>query len=161
MSLVGPNAVGWVSTELHLSLSQSPQSAREVLLGVDDSIGPAVPTDVGDRVATWLQLDEHEQLSRPFAALSQGEQKLVLLASAIAKRPKLLILDEPMQGLDLSNRRRVLGLVERICRATDTSLIYVTHHFDELIPSLTHALHLQEGRSIFNGTVSAYDPNEM
>ena len=71
-------------------------------------------------------------------------------------------------GLDLSNRRLVLGIMERICQATrftnnsrNMSLIYVTHHFDELIPSISHVLHLKDGRSVYNGQyTNSYDPNK-
>jgi ABC-type molybdenum transport system ATPase subunit/photorepair protein PhrA len=149
------DSVGWVSTERHLSLSASRQTAREILLGTNSSVKATL-----DAVAKWLGLDEH-QLSRHFAELSQGEQKLVLIGSAIAKRPKLLIIDEPLQGLDLFHRRRVLGLVESICRSTDVSLIYVTHHFEELIPSITRVLHLNEGKSVYNGEIEPYDPEAV
>jgi ABC-type molybdenum transport system ATPase subunit/photorepair protein PhrA len=111
-------------------------------------------------VAKWLGLHE-QHLSRPFAELSQGEQKLVLIGSAIAKLPKLLIIDEPLQGLDLFHRRRVLGLIESICRSTDVSLIYVTHHLEELIPSVSHVLHLDEGKSVYNGEIEPYDPGAV
>ena len=149
------DSVGWVSTERHLSLSASRQTAREILLGCDSS-GKATL----DTVVKWLGLHEQD-LSRPFAELSQGEQKLVLIGSAISKLPKLLIIDEPLQGLDLFHRRRVLGLVERICRSTDVVLIYVTHHLEELIPSVTHVLHLNEGKSSYNGEIELYDPEAL
>jgi molybdate transport system ATP-binding protein len=152
------DSVGWVSTERHLSLSASRQTAREILLG-NDSLEKAT-LDTGDAVAMWLGLGRHI-LSRPFCQLSQGEQKLVLIGSAIAKLPKLLIIDEPLQGLDLFHRRRVLGIVERICRSTDVSLIYVTHHLEEIIPSVTHVLHLKEGKSVYKGEIEAYDPDSV
>jgi ABC-type molybdenum transport system ATPase subunit/photorepair protein PhrA len=156
-----------------MSLARSATLARDVLLDrptnneenenrhIRQDQGDIVDENVGDTVARqWLQLRD-DQLSRPFYELSQGEQKLVLIASAIAKLPELLIIDEPLQGLDLRNRRLVLGLVERLCRATDVSLIYVTHHLEELVPSISHVLHLQKGRSIFNDVVTAYKPNEF
>ena len=167
-----PSQVGWVSTERHMSVARSEILARDVLLGrptndeknENSRIQEAqavVDEKVGETVALqWLQL-RHDQLSRPFYELSQGEQKMVLIASAIAKLPKLLIIDEPLQGLDLRNRRLVLGLVERVCRATDVSLIYVTHHFEELVPSISHVLHLQKGRSVFNDVITAYNPIEF
>ena len=92
-------------------------------------------------------------LARPFSTLSQGEQKLLLVASAIAQRPSLLILDEPCQGLDLWNRARLLGLMEKICNVTDMSLLYVTHHEDELIPSIGHRLCLDDGRVTYCGVM--------
>ncbi|KAL7530317.1 hypothetical protein ACHAXR_004502, partial [Thalassiosira sp. AJA248-18] len=91
-------------------------------------------------------ITNHSFLSRQFYTLSQGEQKLLLVASAIAQRPYLLVLDEPCQGLDLWNRGHLLGLVERICRMTDMSLLYVTHHEEELIPSIGHCLCLDDGK---------------
>ena len=53
----------------------------------------------------------------------------------MVKSPELLILDEPCQGLDRSNRERVLALMEGIGKGTETDLIYVTHHEEELIPA--------------------------
>ena len=79
--------------------------------------------------AGWLGLLDSDNSNyffrRPFLTLSQGEQKLLLLSSAIAQRPLLLVLDGPCQGLDLWNRMRLLGLVERICRITDMNFLYV------------------------------------
>ena len=86
---------------------------------------------------------------------------MVLVARAIAGRPSLLIVDEPMQGLDSHNRRRVLGLIELICRATDVSLVYITHHMEELLPCVTHVLHLREGRDVFQGELAGYEPESI
>jgi len=116
--------------------------------------------------AGWLGLFDHVQhnndvtittnnhppfLSRQFSTLSQGQQKILLVASAIAQRPSLLVLDEPCQGLDLWNRGHLLGLVERICCTTDMSLLYVTHHVEELIPSIGHRLCLEDGEVTYCG----------
>lgn len=65
-----------------------------------------------------------------------------------------------MKGLDLKNRRLILGLMERICQATNINLIYITHHMDELIPSLSHVLHLKDGQSIYNDIIDSYNPND-
>ncbi len=113
-------------------------------------VGTWVDLDIATTAARWLGLLEDggrvgDLFRRPFSTLSQGEQKLLLLSSAIAQRPLLLVLDEPCQGLDLWNRGRLLGLLERICRVTDMSLLYVTHHEEELIPSIGHRLCLEDG----------------
>jgi molybdate transport system ATP-binding protein len=71
---------------------------------------------------------------RPFQAISSGEQRLVLLARVFVKRPDLLILDEPLHGLDASNKKRVRNIIERYC-TNQKSLIYVTHYEHE-IPSV-------------------------
>lgn len=95
--------------------------------------------------------DKHLILSRKFSTLSQGQQKLLLLASSIAQRPSLLILDEPCQGLDAWNRAHVLGLVDAICKSTDMALVYITHHEEELIDSISKVLRLADGKVAFCG----------
>ena len=55
--------------------------------------------------------------------LSSGEQRLVLLARAFVKDPELLILDEPLHGLDLVNRRLVKDIIETFCRRRDKTMI--------------------------------------
>jgi len=57
-----------------------------------------------------------------------------------------MILDEPCDGLDYANRRRVLEFIEFIGSQTATDLIYVTHHKDELPLCITHALVLDKGK---------------
>ena len=168
--------VGWVSTELHLHASHhwGDKTVLAILLSGASFMFNAdrnnetypdksMDVDIATTAACWLGLLEcihnytdatkHPFLSRQFSTLSQGEQKLVLLASAIAQRPSLLVLDEPCQGLDLWNRGHLLGLVEQICKCTDMSLIYVTHHDDELVPSICHRLRLDDGRVTYCGGI--------
>ena len=148
--------VGWVSTELHLQLARSPRRAGDIL--TDD--GNADALAAAPHVAGYLGLDD-SLLRRPFACLSQGEQKLVLLAGAIAKRPALLVLDEPCQGLDLLSRRRVLALVETVCRAADVNLVYITHYYEEVLPCVTHIIHLHAGSVAFSGERAAYEASGL
>lgn len=159
LSVSSASGIGWVSTELHMATARSTKTGREVLLQGGQG-GDEVPEEVAEEVASWLYID-HSLLSRPFSELSQGQQKIILIASALASRCKVIVLDEPCQGLDYVNRNRVLKVVERICRATDTTLIYITHHLEEVIPSVTHVLHLTGGKAVYNGTWSAYDPNSV
>jgi hypothetical protein len=143
--------VGWVSTELHLGMARSITLARDVL----SSSGAASDGDAA-AVARWLGL-ESDLLARPFATLSQGEQKRVLIGAALAKRPALLVLDEPMQGLDADSRSLVLRLVERVCSHTSTSLVYITHHYEEVLPCVTHVMHLKGGVATFCGDRATYE----
>ena len=143
------DGVGWVSTEIHLRLARSSMDAWSMLSRTG-----------GDNVAfsmvRWLGLTA-DALYRPFSALSQGEQKLVLIGAAVAQRPTLLVLDEPCQGLDLLSRSRVLSLVDRVCTSTDTTLIYITHHYEEVMPCISHVMHLRGGNVVFSGERAAYE----
>jgi molybdate transport system ATP-binding protein len=79
---------------------------------------------------------------RSFLQLSSGEQRLVLLARAFVKDPELLILDEPLHGLDLYNRRLVKDVIETFCRRNDKTMIMVTHYKEELPACITDSLYL-------------------
>jgi molybdate transport system ATP-binding protein len=68
---------------------------------------------------------------------------MVLIARAMVKSPRLLILDEPCEGLDGDHREKVLKLVNDIGLKTGTPLLFVTHYPDEIPPCITHRLHLE------------------
>ena len=82
----------------------------------------------------------------PFLQLSSGEQRLALLARAFVKDPELLILDEPLHGLDTYNRRRVRKIIEAFFRRRDKTMIMVTHYENELPETITHRLSLTRNR---------------
>jgi len=92
--------------------------------------------------------------ARRFDFLSHGQQRLVLLARAMVKSPLLMILDEPCEGLDYANRRKVLEAIEFIGSRTATNLIYVTHHKEEIPRCITHTLVLEKGRVTYAGEIS-------
>jgi molybdate transport system ATP-binding protein len=126
---------------------------REVVLsGLFDSIGlyRKVSTEQTALADNWLAcIGMSDRAERPFNQLSYGEKRLILIARAMIKLPQLLILDEPCQGLDRSNREMVLALMEAIGRQPSTTMIYVTHQEKEMIPCIQHVLRLgREGRSL-------------
>lgn len=89
---------------------------------------------------------------RPFRTLSQGEQQSILLARAWMARSELLILDEPCTGLDLRAREQVLSAIRLLGeREGSPTLIYVTHHVEEILPIFTHALLIRQGRLLATG----------
>ncbi|KAL3780010.1 hypothetical protein HJC23_000300 [Cyclotella cryptica] len=171
--------IGWVSTELHLHAAHhwSDRTISEILsigagtlfdrdrsskLGSSNLkshfVDNLIDVESFSTVLHWLGLIRDNSstdpfLTRTFGTLSQGQQKLLLIASAIAQRPSLLILDEPCQGLDLWNRARVLYLLHSMCRMTDMSLIYITHHEEELIPSIDCRIRLEGGKVFYCGSL--------
>ena len=134
--------IGLVSPALHLDYRVNCSVQAVVLSGFYDSIG--LYTHPGDRQLAladqWLALlGLKDQGALPFHALSFGQQRLVLIARALVKHPPLLILDEPLQGLDPLNRHLVREMVVRLI-GEGTQLLFVSHHPEDAPPGLTHRL---------------------
>jgi molybdate transport system ATP-binding protein len=133
--------IGYVSPEMHRSYKRNLPSIRIVASGMMDSIGLyAIPTTQDyDTCRWWMNIfGIGQQAERPFLQLSSGEQRLVLLARAFVKDPQLLILDEPLHGLDLWNRRLVKDVIEAFCQRRNKTMIMVTHYQEELPAIITH-----------------------
>ncbi|AJY77063.1 ABC transporter ATP-binding protein [Paenibacillus beijingensis] len=87
---------------------------------------------------------------QPFGTLSQGERKKVLLARALMSEPELLIMDEPCSGLDLYEREKLLLETEKLASRRMT-VIYVTHHMEEIMPMFSHVALIADGEVIAAG----------
>jgi molybdate transport system ATP-binding protein len=87
---------------------------------------------------------------REFLTLSYGERRLTLLARALATRPKLLLLDELLNGLDVTNHAAAMKWLESTGRSP-LPWVLATHRFEDLPSIATHALVLQKGRVIYSG----------
>lgn len=137
--------IAFVSAHLQINYRKKIRAFDVVLSGFFDSIGlyRRATSEQRATAAQWVEnLGIAGQADKMFDQLSYGERRLVLIARAMVKTPVLLILDEPCQGLDKVNRRMVLDLVELVGTRSDTRLIYVTHHPDEIPPCITHILRL-------------------
>jgi len=122
--------IGFVSSEFQVRYRQPVTALKVVLSGFFDSIGYYRPASVTqkERALSLMELLEITNLADlDFTRLSYGQQRLILIARAMIKSPPLLILDEPCQGLDRTNRNRVLELVDLVGQNTTTQILYVTH----------------------------------
>ncbi len=132
--------IGYVSPEMHRSYKRNLPAIRIVASGLMDSIGLYAVPNANDyeRCRWWLDIFGIAELAdRPFLQLSSGEQRLVLLARAFVKDPQLLILDEPLHGLDLWNRRLVKDIIETFRQRRNKTMIMVTHYQEELPAVIT------------------------
>lgn len=126
--------MGIVSPEIHRN-HHIPGTARQVVLsGLFDSIGLYQKASAAqERMALqwlgWIGLPHKASLA--FRRLGFAEQRLVLIARALIKLPRLLILDEPTQGLDEDNRHELLQLLEKIAAHQISTILYVSHRKDE------------------------------
>ncbi|MGB6066541.1 MAG: ATP-binding cassette domain-containing protein [Desulfomonilaceae bacterium] len=101
---------------------------------------------------SWFQLLGADQLeNREVRTLSYGQIRILLVMRAVVNRPRILLLDEPLSGLDDDARDKILSIVEEFARG-DTCVIYVSHRQDELFSGLTHVAALENGRMMFQGT---------
>ena len=87
--------------------------------------------------------------------LSGGQQQRVLLARAVCASQKLLILDEPVSGLDVSAAREMYDIIDMLNREGMT-VIMITHDIERVIKSKGHVLHLGKSHALFFGTCNEY-----
>ncbi|PXY91555.1 molybdate ABC transporter ATP-binding protein ModF [Gilliamella apis] len=135
--------IGYVSSSFHLDYRISLSVENVLASGYFDSIGLyQAPSDKQLKlVKQWLQLlDLTELAEKPFQSLSWGLQRLVLIARALVKHPTLLILDEPLQGLDYLNRELVKSWIDNLIDRGNTQLLFVSHHTEDAPKCITHRL---------------------
>lgn len=146
--------VGLISPELHLFFHEPLTVEETISTGFIDTMARQPTNDnQKSRVAELLQqFDILPLVRRRFSTLSTGEQRLVLILRALVKRPKLLIMDEPFQGLDATAIRHCRHWLDQHLTAGQT-LLFVTHWPDEIPDSVTHRLQLDQGRVVENGVI--------
>ena len=138
--------IGYVSPEMHRAYLKDMPAIEIVASGLFDTIGlyRRPHPDMLGICEWWMDIFGIASLrDKSFVQLSSGEQRLCLLARAFVKDPELLILDEPLHGLDTFNRRRVKRIIEAFCRRRDKTLIMVTHYDSELPATVKDTLTLQ------------------
>ena len=135
--------IGYVSPEMHRSYKQNIPAIQIVASGLKDTVGLYTRPNESEKQQCryWLNVFSIGHLeNRNFHEMSSGEQRLVLLARAFVKEPDLLILDEPLHGLDDENRVMVKEIVDKYCEDSSRTLIYVTHYQEELPNCIDHSI---------------------
>jgi zinc/manganese transport system ATP-binding protein len=101
------------------------------------------------RVRETLELvGASEYAARPIGSLSGGEQQRLLIAQALVSRPRMLLLDEPLDSLDLPNQRAVAALLERICRDQRVTVLLVAHDVNPLLHHLDRVVYFGGGSAV-------------
>jgi zinc/manganese transport system ATP-binding protein len=85
---------------------------------------------------------------RPIGELSGGEQQRIVIAQALVRRPELLLLDEPLDNLDLANQGAVASLIQRVCREREVTVVMVAHDVNPILPYLDAVVYLAAGRAV-------------
>jgi len=151
--------IGVVSSALYGELPAADTGLQIAASGVRATIGRLGALDEAELEhgrRALARVSATSTASKPYGVLSQGERQRVMIARALVNEPKLLILDEPCNGLDPVARERFLGDLGALAadRGGPTQ-IHVTHHLEEVPSFVTHALVLKEGRVLESGPVDA------
>jgi molybdate transport system ATP-binding protein len=144
--------IGIYTTSM-MDLFQKSHTLEEMILsGFFDSIGLYIePTTLQKQIVSqWLEVIEMTALRKKrFIDLSIGQQRVALIVRAVLKHPPLLILDEPVEGLDDENVDLVIQLINTIKQETNVTILYVSHRIEsgltptsvfELVPSATGSI---------------------
>ena len=144
--------IGWVSPELQLHFNDNVLVQEVVLSGFHDTIGVFETSTRSQLTAAryWLKrFGLLESAKLPLFSLSAGLQRMTLLARALVKNPRLLILDEPCQGLDRAHRDLLIRDVDALIASGAVTAIFVTHRPEEIPKSVKRVLQLS-----LNGSAS-------
>ncbi len=149
--------LGIVSADLHQDFTsdETLTGLETVLSGFFAAQGLAAHHEVTRTMQAYAEealnaVDAANLADHPLARMSTGEARRILIARALAPRPRALLLDEPTAGLDLIARRRFLESLRPLARSGVT-LILVTHHVEEIIPEVERVIVMREGAIFADG----------
>lgn len=150
--------IGFVSSSIS-QLIEPAETALEIVLSGRHAMvnywqhGEDDPAEIRAAEKVLEKVNASSLRDQTWATMSQGERQRVLIGRALmSQKMEVLVLDEPCAGLDPVAREHFLQFVEELTeKGSFRSLLLVTHHVEEIIPAITHALVLKEGRVIAQG----------
>jgi zinc/manganese transport system ATP-binding protein len=141
--------IGYVPQRRNIDRDLPVQGRDFVHLGIDgDRWGVAVgnAADTHQRVDQAIRSVQAEAYAdRPIGRLSGGEQQRLLLAQALAGKPQMLLLDEPLASLDLRNQIVIAELVAELARANGLTVLLIAHDINPLLPIVDRVLYVAHG----------------
>ncbi len=137
--------IGLISSDMQLQYLKNLTGLEVIVSGFFDSFGlyqRASKEQIEQAKMLADKVGICQLLTKSYLDCSNGQKRMFLLARALIKQPDLLILDEPLNGLDPENRIKILNMLNYLAK-TNTTLIYVTHHKEEIGEGFTSVLRLQ------------------
>lgn len=157
------NQIGYLPQQTAIQ-KDFPASVYEIVLsGCLNNLGffPFYKKSDKNNALSQMKLLGIENLkNKCYRELSGGQQQRVLLARALCASKELLILDEPVSGLDPIMTGDLYRLIERINKEEHRTIIMVSHDIQGVLPYATHILHLSN-KQIFYGTKEAYENSDI
>lgn len=133
--------IGYVSSQLHMDYRVNCSVLEVIVSGFLDTVGvyQQIPESLRLKAMEWLtRLNLQSLAKKPFRSLSWGQQRLLLITRAMVKHPPVLILDEPLQGLDGLNRKLVKHFIVQLVNNSQTQLLFVSHQDQDAPSCITH-----------------------
>jgi zinc/manganese transport system ATP-binding protein len=126
-----------------------------VRLGLDGARwGVPLPIPRDRNAAVKRRVDEvidrveaSDYADRSVGELSGGEQQRLLIAQALVAQPQILLLDEPLESLDITSQQGVAALVQRICREQGVTVLLVAHDINPILPFVDRVIYVAGGRT--------------
>ncbi len=142
--------IGYLPQRRHFDAGTWVRGIDLVRLGLDGTRwGLPLRRSGSGRVAEAIKLvGASDYATRPISTLSGGEQQRLLIAQALVSEPRLLILDEPLDSLDLPNQRAVAALLEHICRERAVTILLVAHDVNPLLSYLDRVVYFGAGQAV-------------
>jgi zinc/manganese transport system ATP-binding protein len=149
----GDRSIGYLPQRRSFDADLRIRGLDLVRLGLDGARwGFPLPFGNGDAVrrvhAAVERVGAVAYAHRPVGELSGGEQQRLLIAQALIARPRLLLLDEPLESLDISNQRAISALVQDICREQGVTVLLVAHDVNPILAYLDRVVYVAGGHAV-------------
>jgi zinc/manganese transport system ATP-binding protein len=142
--------IGYLPQRRHFDLGARIRGIDLVRLGLEGARwGLPLHRSGGEQVGAAIELvGANAYAKRSIGELSGGEQQRLLIAQALVSRPRLLILDEPLDSLDLPNQSAVAALLARICHEQAVTVLLVAHDVNPLLSYLDRVVYFGAGAAL-------------
>jgi len=144
----GNDAVGYLPQRRRFDPDLRIRASDLVRLGLDgDRWGLPLPSSGhARRVESVLEMvGASAYRNRPVGELSGGEQQRILIAQALVSGPRMLVLDEPLESLDLHNQQAISELIRGICRRQEVTVLLVAHDVNPILPFVDRVVYVAGG----------------
>ena len=144
--------IGWVSNAMLDNFDKQDNAIEIVLSGKFGAMRlfeKVSEAEIEEAVALMKKFHCDHLANKTLMHLSQGERQRVQIARAFMAKPEILILDEPCSGLDILERENLLETIATLSEQPNgPTLLYVTHHVEEILPLFTHVLLMKDGMAV-------------
>jgi zinc/manganese transport system ATP-binding protein len=151
----GNDEIGYLPQRRHFDPDLRIRGADLVRLGLDGNrwglplpfAGRLLGTDPDGRVRRAIETVGAEAYAgRSVGELSGGEQQRLLIAQALVTGARILLLDEPLESLDLNNQQAISSLIRGICRQHGVTVLIVAHDVNPILPHLDMVVYIARGQ---------------